>query len=1291
MARLTDVLPLAPAQHGLLFHALLGGTGPDFYQVQARFRLAAPVDEGALRAAVDGLLARHPNLRACFRHVAPDRVVQAVPERVAVPWRVVDAATDEVEPLLAADRSRRFDPARPPLVRALLVRYADGGAELVLTLHHILVDGWSMPILAAELTTLYAGGTLPPAPAYRDHLAWLDRQDTGAALAAWRTALAGARPTLLRPADATTVPTLPETVETALPADAVRRRARAAGVTVNTLVQLAWALVIARSANADDVLFGAVVSGRPADVPGVESMVGLLINTVPVRVRLAGTVDAVLRAVQDEQSALAAHHHVPLAELQRLAGGDLFDTVLAYESFPRPAPPADGPRLVEVRDATHYPLTLAVVAGDALLLRLAYRPDRVSAAEAALLAARLRHTLTVLAGPDVPVGAVDVLPPAERAALLPTPTGAPFGAAGGRSHRAPGDFPDGAANGGEATVTGRFAARVAATPDAPAVTDARRTLSYAGLAEAADALAGSLAAHGVSAETPVAVALDRSVELVVCQLAVLRAGGCYVPLAPEAPAERLRRLVTDAAVRYVVADKPPDWLPDGVRWVAAAAAAPGPVADAARPASAAYVMFTSGSTGAPKGVVVTHEDVVALAADPRFGAHRRVLLHSPHTFDAATYEVWVPLLTGGTVVVAPPGPLAVDRLADLLAGVSAVWLTAELFRTVAELAPAALRGLTEVWAGGDVLDPTAVRRVRAACPGLTIVDGYGPTETTTFATAYRMDGAVPDGPVPIGRPLAGVRAYVLDSRLRPTPVGVVGELYLAGAGLARGYAGRTGATAARFVADPYVSGGRMYRTGDLVRRDPAGDLAFVGRADAQVKIRGHRVEPAEVEAALAGCPGVRAAAVAARPDPAGGQRLVAYVVPTDDDPPDAGPGPGARFVGSRSEGGNVLADVRRGLAGRLPRHLLPGAYVRLDALPLTAHGKVDRAALPDVPDRAPDPAPAADGRVATVCRLFAAVLGRGGIGPDDGFFELGGHSLAAMRLVAAIAADLSIRVPVSAVFAAPTPTLLAARLDAAVPDLGLAPLLPLRRDGSRTPLFCVHPGMGVGWTYAALLPHLPPDRPLYALQAPALFGGALPDGVESMADAYLARIAEVRPAGPYRLAGRSFGGLLAYELAVRLRAAGERVELVAVLDAAPQHGPVRVPDAELVAQETLRIVLRSGRVAVPDGPLDSDEVLDAVRAADGPLYGWPRRRLAVAAELCARHITLAHTYRPGAYDGPVTLVSATADGPPTAAKAAAWRRLAADVRVAELDCAHGELLHPGYAGRVAAVLEHGEV
>ena len=780
--RLADVLPLAPAQEGLLYHALLDGHGPDVYLVQTRFRVDGPVDAAALRGAVAALLARHPNLRACFRHKGLDRAVQLVPHRVTVPWAEADLsgydpaeAEAELRRLLAADRARRFDVTRPPLLRCTLARRGAEPAELILTLHHILVDGWSMPILARELSALYAGrgAELPPAPPFRAYLSWLRGQDGESATEAWRAALAGIRrPTRVA---GTAVPRgaapPPGNVEFELSPElstAVRQRARQAGVTVNTLAQAAWALVLARMTGADDVVFGAVVSGRPAELAGVEAMVGMLVNTLPVRVRLRSgeRVGELLTRLQGEQLRLLPHHHVRLAEVQRLAGvGELFDTALAFENFPRGEGGSGGLRLVEVRDATHYPLTVTMLAGERLWLRLSHRPDCFGRAEAELIARRLVRALEVLAGdPDAEADRVDVLPALERRRLLVT-------------------WNDTARASPGLSVPERFGAQAARTPDAVAVESAGRVLTYRELDARTDGLAGRLAAAGVAPETPVAVLTSRSADLVIAQLAVLKAGGHYVPLDRDQPESRLFWLLRDAGARIVLTDRAPDRLPDGVRALtvdgAPAASAPGgapaalapggaavvpapggaavalapggaavvPAPDGAavalapggapapsaprvlpHPDSAAYVMYTSGSTGAPKGVVATHRNLVELAADRRFttGAHARVLLHSPYTFDAATYELWVPLLTGGTVVVAPPGPVEPDTLRRILpdGGITALWLTAELFRTVAHLAPDALAGLREVWAGGDIVAPEAVRRVQAACSDTVIVNGY---------------------------------------------------------------------------------------------------------------------------------------------------------------------------------------------------------------------------------------------------------------------------------------------------------------------------------------------------------------------------------------------------------------------------------------------------------------------------------------------------------------------------------------------------------------------------------------
>ncbi|GLY02221.1 MULTISPECIES: non-ribosomal peptide synthetase [Actinoplanes] len=997
---LAEVWPLSPMQEGMLYQASADDQAPDLYLIQQTQLIDGPLDVALFRRSWQALLDRHTALRACFHRRRSGETVQLIPRSVELSWTVCDVAgPDEVTALAARDRSRRFDLARPPLLRLTLARLGPERHYLVTTSHHLLMDGWSRAILEAELLAIYrAGGSvagLAPAGSYRDYLAWLGRQDRDAARVAWRAELAGVEGVTLGPTER---PGLPSSLVTRHAPEftaALTGFARRHGLTLNTLVQGAWALVLARLTRRTDVLFGATVSGRPAELPGVERLTGLLINTVPVRVRLDGatTVLAMLTDLQERQSALLPHQHLGLPEIRRL-GDAGFDTIVVFENYvDQPATPGDlRLSLREVRQASPYALTLGVMPGESLQTEVQYHPESLDAriAETAL------HGLTralelIIAAPGTPVGRLDV------AGAAPFEPGAPAV--------------------GAPSAIGLVRHWAAATPAAPAITAGDRTWTYADLDDWSGRLARALTDRGVRRGDRVAVMLERSPEVIAAWLGVWRAGAVFVPVDPGYPADRMAFMLTDAGA-VAVLTRPGVAAGSGLPLIDVAEAAAGPGQDAPVEVGAddlAYVMYTSGSTGTPKGAAIPHGGVAALAGDPvwEVGPGDTVLMHAPHTFDASLYDIWVPLVSGARVLIAEPGVVDAARLAaHVSAGLTAVNFTAGQFRALAQEAPESFAGLRDVSAGGDVVPPAAVERVRRACPDLRVWHTYGPTETTLCATWKTFGpGDRVDAVLPIGRPLPGRRLYVLDVFLRPLPPGVPGDLYIAGAGLARGYLGNPGLTSERFVADPFVPGARMYRTGDVAYRTGEGELVFAGRADDQVKIRGYRVEPGEIARVLADQPGVGEAVVLARDG-----RLIGYVVAADPASADR---------------------LREQVAAVLPDYMVPAAVVVLDALPVTANGKVDRAALPspDFGGRTSGRAPRTD-RERVLCDLFAEVLGLDRVGADDSFFTLGGDSITSMRLAARARRD-GIDIGAREVFQHPTPAGLAAI--AAAPEPPAAP------------------------------------------------------------------------------------------------------------------------------------------------------------------------------------------------------------------------------------------------------------
>ncbi|SFJ16099.1 non-ribosomal peptide synthase domain TIGR01720/amino acid adenylation domain-containing protein [Amycolatopsis sacchari] len=940
-----DILPLSPLQQGMLFHALYDTGSDDVYTVQFVLGLQGELDSKRLHAAAQRLLARHANLRAAFVHEDVDEPVQVVLDEVELPWTEVDG---DLEGVLARDRAARFTLDEPPLLRMTLVRMSDTDHRLVLTNHHLLLDGWSLPLLVSELLALY-GGTEPPRPRpYRDYLSWLSTRDVQASTEAWLRVLDDVEPTLLAP-DASRVPTRPGKIRVDLPAERLYARAREEGLTVNTVVQSLWGQVLARLTGRDDVVFGATVSGRPPELSGVDSMIGLFINTVPVRVRA----DASPAELQAQQSSLMEHQYLGLTEIQRAAGGgDLFDTLVVFENYPIDSGAVGeserqaGIRIsqVEVDDATHYPLTLAVAAEEALSVTFEYRSEvfdreRIEA---------ITRYFTRAAESFAEGRPVELLFPEEYRQLAEFGTGKRL------------DVP-------AKTMSELFEEQARRTPDALAVVDGQRRLTFAELNRRANHVARLLVGQGAGPERIVALKLSASADMIIALLAVFKAGAAYLPLDPEWPAERIDLMLADAQPVAVLTEVPEGEADD--------------LPQKALPEHPAYVIYTSGSTGTPKAVVVPHASIVNLLCshrdqlfDPareRVGRPLRVAHAWPMAFDAS----WQPMLwlfAGHELHLVPPDVRRdADRLREFLAehAIEFVELSPSLF---AQVATEPWRGSLKVLGLGGEAVPGELWRMLRAEDDLAVYNLYGPTECTVDSAA--ADFADSESPS-IGSPVGNARAYILDRRLRPCPVGVEGELYLAGAGLARGYLGRPGTTAERFVANPFEPG-RMYRTGDVARWTADGRIEALGRVDDQVKIRGYRIEPGEIEAVLAREERVERVVVVPREDTPGVRRLVAYVV--------------------LREGG--VEGLRERVAASLPDYMVPAAVVAVDSFPLTRNDKLDVKALPAPDYEGTTRAPRTETE-AKLAELFAEVLGVRHVGADDSFFALGGDSIVSMRLV----------------------------------------------------------------------------------------------------------------------------------------------------------------------------------------------------------------------------------------------------------------------------------------------------
>ncbi len=1025
------------------------------YNIPVALRLRGTLEVPLLELCLAEVVRRHEALRTTLR------VVDGSPRQVVAPaaeWDLPRADLSALPPplrdaevlrLAGEDARRSFDLSRGPLLRTALLRLAEDEHALLLDMHHAVSDGWSMGVLVREVTTLYTawhrGAPSPLAELplqYADFAqwqrSWLAGEELKRQLGFWRERLAGAPELLELPADRPRPAVQSPRGSRRLfaldtgPVAGLRRLGRAEGATLFMTLLAGFAALLARSARRDDIVVGSPIANR--NRTEIEGVIGFFVNTLVLRVDLAGEPSWRELLGRARQAALAAYAHqdLPFERLvealqpqRSLSHHPLFQVMLVLQNTPLAAVSAPG-LAVEPIDfatgATKFDATLLLrEAGGGLSGGLEYSVDLFDAVTIDRLLGHFGRLLADLAAyPERPAAAAPLLGAGERQQLLV-------------------EWADTASAVPRAVVHELFEEQAARAPGAPALVPVAGTgveLSYGELNARANRLARHLRRLGTGPEVTVGLYLERSPEMVLATLAVLKAGGVYVPLDPGHPPERTAFLLADVgAAVLVTTDRLAAWLPPTAARVvrldtdagAVAGEEPGDFAAGVAPENLAYILYTSGSSGRPKGVAVPHAAVVRLVRETGyadFGPDQTFLQFAPASFDAATLEIWGALLNGGRLAVFPPGLPSLDELGAAVerAGVTTLWLTAGLFHQMVESQLPRLAGVRQLLAGGDVVSPAHARRALDGLPSCRLINGYGPTENTTFTSCHpvRAEELAAGGAVPIGRAIANTRVHLVDPALRSVPIGVPGELCAAGAGLARGYAGNPALTAEKLVPDPFAPqpGGRMYRTGDLARRLPDGRIEFLGRLDQQVKLRGFRIEPGEIEAVLMAHPAVAAAVVVLRDDLPGGRGLAAYVVPAA----------GAAWS---------AAELHALLEDRLPDYMVPSALVPLAALPLSPNGKVDRRALP-----APDPDPQRTGFLAPrtvteelLAGIFADLLRLERVGAEDDFFQLGGHSLLATQLASRVREVLDVELPLRELFDAPTVAALAGRVEL------------LRRDG----------------------------------------------------------------------------------------------------------------------------------------------------------------------------------------------------------------------------------------------------
>ena len=1200
-----DILELTPMQQGMLFHTLYN-EGSDAYIEQFILDLEGDINEEIFRKSWEYVISRHQALRSSFRWKGIPKPVQIVEKEVTVEWTNEDWSknSDEVFEekfiqLRLNDRQNLFDMEKAPLSRFVLIKSAPSSFRLLWTFHHILMDGWSYPVLIGEVLRAYtsiAGGEAPafenPVP-YKSYISWLNKQDKISAEAFWRKELSG----FSAPAHIKGHAASKDEAESIGSQEGIKffsedftngliEFARKNQVTLSTLIQAAWALVISSYSGEKDIIYGGTVSGRPSDLPNVEKIVGLFINTLPVRIRIDGNenITSWLKSIQSKYVEREQFSYSSLADIQQWselpANTKLFDNILVFENYPTDPSLVDSSSLLKVVhisafEKTNYPLAILAAPGKRLKLTVAYDENVYKDEFAEGILNSIEGALgSMISDKSEKVSDISLLTQEKKIEIVE------------KWNETSSPLPN------ENSVKELFESLTADHSDDIALEFGKQSMTYRELHEQSNRLANYLVSIGVKEDTFVGISVERSFDMIVSLIAIFKAGAAYLPLDKSYPAERIEYMINDSGVKFIITKRSdsgtlPDteariiYIDDESSEINKLSTDTPSLMPA--PESAAYMIYTSGSTGRPKGVIMHNRALVNLLNwqfnGQHFGKALTTLQFTTLSFDVAFQEIFSSLLSGGKLIVMSESErkdlrqvlkiLSDRKVQRLYLPFIALQEIAELYSSSADVK----LHLQEVMTAGEQLqNTTAIRSMFKDLKTAVFTNQYGPTEAHVV-TSYTLTGDPDQWPynAPIGKPVFNTKIYILDQMMKPVPPGVSGELFIGGVQVARGYHNKEELTKEKFITAPFGKNDseRVYRTGDVARYMPDGNIEFLGRADNQIKYRGYRIELGEIESVLNDFNKVSTSAVVIRDASNGEKRLAAYAVL------------------KHGEECNT-AELKNKLSETLPDFMLPADYVFLKEMPLLPSGKVDLRSLPE-PER--NVSASTNGYVEPgtelelqLVRIWEKVLGVKQIGITDNFFELGGHSLLALRLFGYIEKLTGKKLAISTLFSHPT----IEQFGEILKTEGWKPpwksLVAVKPGGSLLPFFCVPPGAGTALHFQGLVKYLSQDQPFYVLESIGLDGKDEPHtNIEEMAAHYVKEIRMIQPDGPYLIGGRCFGGRVVFEMAQQFVKQGQEVALLAIFDTWPPFQ--EMPKAYVPPKRDLKHFINSIRVHSKTGDL----------------------------------------------------------------------------------------------------------